>query len=178
MTKDNPQAPAGQTSAVVPEEEPSAARSDEEFRRLAAERLTEYLEMGASLIARCEHLAELPKGDRLGPLYAAARLMRANALVAQVLANVAQVERRSRRIIEHVQPSVPNLNDSNSILENSLERELRLKMLCYMKLLMAETLEPALDEAAAAAPEDNAPQNDAPQKTPLASAPGPSADPA
>jgi hypothetical protein len=102
--------------------------------------------------------------------------MRANAQIAQALAHVAQVERRSRRIVEHVQPSVPNLIDSNSILENSLESELRLTMLRYMKLRADETLAPALDEAAAAAAEDNAPQNDALQKTPLASAPGSSAD--
>ena len=106
MSKENPQAPdpGAQTSAVVSEEEP---RSDEELRRLAAERLSEHLEMGASLVARAEHLAELPKGDRLGPLYAAARLMRANALVAQTLANVVQVERRQRSIVE---PKVAELN--------------------------------------------------------------------
>jgi hypothetical protein len=36
-------------------------------------------------------------------------------------------------------------------------------MLRYMKLLADETLEPALEEAAAAAAEDNAPQGDAPK---------------
>jgi hypothetical protein len=51
--------------------------------------------------------------------------------------------------------------DSNSTLENSLERELRLTMLRYMKLRADETLEPALNEAAAA--EDDAPQGDVPK---------------
>ncbi|HEY0282670.1 MAG TPA: hypothetical protein VGC27_08610 [Rhizomicrobium sp.] len=162
----------------MPGEEQSSSLRDEELRRLAAERLAEHLDIGASLIARCEHLAELPKGDRLGAIYAAARLMHANAHVARAFAQVAQLERRQRTIIEHIQPLVLKSADSNSSLENELERELRLKMLRYMKLVAAETLDPALDEAAAAAPEDNAFQNDAPQKTPLASALGSSAGPA
>ncbi|MGC9953585.1 MAG: hypothetical protein ABSD21_04835 [Rhizomicrobium sp.] len=112
-------------SAVVPDEDPSPARSDEEFRRLAAERLTEYLEMGASLMARCEHLAELPKGDRLGPLYAAARLMRANALVAQALANVVQVERRQRSIVERIQSPDPKIAELNSKIKMEGEEDAR-----------------------------------------------------
>ena len=120
----------GQTSVAVPEAEPSGARSDEELRRLAAERLSEHLEMGASLVARAEHLAELPKGDRLGPLYAAARLMRANALVAQTLANVVQVERRRRSIVEHIQPPDPKVAELNARLQKKEEgdREYRLKV--------------------------------------------------
>ena len=131
MTQENPLAPdtGGQTSAVVSEEEQSAARSDEELRRLAAERLSEHLEMGASLVARAEHLAELPKGDRLGPLYAAARLMRANALIAQTLANVVQVERRQRSIVEHIQPLDPKVAELNARLQKREgDSEYRLKV--------------------------------------------------
>jgi len=104
------QKPQAETSG-----EDSGKSSDEELRRFAAAQLADNLEMGGSLIARCEHLAELPKGDRLSPLYAAARLMQGNARVAQAFAEVAQLERRSRRIVERVQPSVPNSIDSNSI---------------------------------------------------------------
>jgi hypothetical protein len=89
--------------------------------------------------------------------------MHANAHIARSFAQVAQVERRQRTIIEHIQPAVLKMADSNSTLENELERGLRLTMLRYMKLLADETLEPALEEAAAAAAEDNAPQGDAPK---------------
>ena len=166
MTEDNPQAPAdagGQMSAAGQRTESALDKSDEELRRLAVARLAEHLDIGSSLVARCEHLAELPKGDGLAPLYAAARLMHANAHIARSFAQVAQVERRQRTIIEHIQPAVLKMADSNSTLENELERGLRLTMLRYMKLLADETLEPALEEAAAAAAEDNAPQGDAPK---------------
>jgi uncharacterized membrane protein YccC len=143
MTKDNSQAPetGGQTSAVVPEEDPSAARSDEELRRLAAERLAEHLEMGVSLVARCEHFAELPRGDRLGPLYAAARLMRANAFVAQALANVVQVERRKRSIIERIQPPDPKIAELNANLQREIESsEYRLKVYRRMNELVEQSI--------------------------------------
>ena len=169
MTQENPQAPdtGGQTSAVVsevqnPRTEDATGKSDEELRHFAVARLAEYLDIGAGLVERCEHLAELPAGDRLAPLFAAARLMHANANVARSFAQVAQVERRSRRIIERVQPAVPNLNDSNSTLENELERDLRLTMLRYLKLRADETLVRTLNEAAAEA-EGSAPQDDAPK---------------
>jgi hypothetical protein len=169
MTKENPQAARtdGQTSDVVSEEqnlrtEDAAGKSDEELRHFAVARLAEYLDIGANLVQRCEHLAELPKGDRLAPLYAAARLMHANANVARSFAHVAQVERRQRTIIEHIQSPVLQMADSNSTLGNQLEQELRLTMLRYLKLRADETLVPTLNEAAAEA-EGNARQDDAPR---------------
>ena len=170
------QTPRTKTSAGTSAEtsgEDSGECSYEELRRYAAGRLADNLELGGSFLERCEHLAELPQGDRLSPLYAAARLMHSSARVAESFAKVAQVESRSRRIVERVQPSVPNLTDSNLILENSLSDELRLKMIRYLTLLASEKLDPALEEAAA---EDNALKNHALQKTPAASAPGSSAD--
>ena len=165
MTEPEPSATGsgGQTNAAELRTEAALDKSDEELRRLAVARLAEHLDIGSSLVARCEHLAELPKGDGLAPLYAAARLMHANAHIARSFAQVAQVERRQRTIIEHIQPAVLKMADSNSTLENELERGLRLTMLRYMKLLADETLEPALEEAAAAAAEDNVPQGDAPK---------------
>jgi hypothetical protein len=152
MTKENPQAPdtGGQTSDVVSEDEQSAARSDEELRRLAAERLSEHLEMGASLVARAEHLAELPKGDRLGPLYAAARLMRANALVAQTLANVVQVERRQRSIVEHIQPPDPKVVELNARLQKEEgDSESRLKIYRRMNEIVEQAVRARTGDAQA-----------------------------
>ena len=105
-------APSGEYSAILPDGE--LPPRDDELRRSAAERLAETLDMGSNLIERCEHFANLPKGDRLGALYAAARLMRSNALVAQALANVVQVERRQRSIVERIQTRKPNWNELNS----------------------------------------------------------------
>jgi hypothetical protein len=169
MKKENPQAArtGGQTNDVVhevqnPRTEDAAGKSDEELRHFAVARLAEFLDMGSGLVERCEHLAAVPKGDRLAPIYAAARLMHANANVARSFAYVAQVERRQRTIIEHIQPTVLKMADSNSTLENRLEDDLRLTMLRYLKLLADETLVPSLNEAAAEA-EDKARQDDAPQ---------------
>lgn len=146
---DDPQAPAdagGQTSASALRTESALEKSDEELRRLAVARLAEHLDIGSSLVARCEELAHASRGDRLGPLHAAARLMRANALVAQALANVAQVERRRRTIVEHIQPPGFKFADLNSTLENRLAAALRLKLLGYMTLVADETFNAALDE--------------------------------
>ncbi len=119
---DDPQAPdtGGQTVVVASELRPDsglAPATDEELRRLAVMRLSEHLEVGATLVGRCEQLAMAHRGDRLGPLYAAARLMRANALVAQALAHVAQVEYRQRSIVERIQPPDPKLAELNSRLQ-------------------------------------------------------------
>ena len=84
---------------------------DDDLRRLAVERLADHLEIGASLIERCETLAFAQRGDRLVPLYAAARLMHAQARVAGALAHVAQVERRRRSITERIQTVRPNPQD-------------------------------------------------------------------
>ena len=91
--------------------------ADEALRRLAAERLADHLEIGISLAEHCEMLAGKTKGDRLGPVYAAARLMRANAAVAEALANVAQIERRRRSIVERIQPPDPKKAELNSRLQ-------------------------------------------------------------
>ena len=81
---------------------PAAPRPDDELRRLAAVRLADHLDRTTSLIQRCEELALRRKGDKLGPIDAAARLMRANAVVASALARVAQVESRHRSVVETV----------------------------------------------------------------------------
>ncbi len=52
-------------------------------------------------------MAEIADVDQLGPINAAARLMNAKAQVAKALAQTAQVERRSRTIVETIQRPDP-----------------------------------------------------------------------
>ena len=86
--------------------------------------------------------------------------MHANANIARSFAQVAQVERRQKTIIEHIQPTVLKMADSNSTLENELEADLKLTMLRYLMLLADETLVPSLNQAAAEA-DEGARQDDA-----------------
>jgi hypothetical protein len=151
MTNPDPQAAPGPESTDASATPPE---SDDDFRRHAIARLAENLDLGADLLARCEHFANLPKGNRLNAVFAAARLMNANAAAAKALAQLAQVERRQRTIVERIQPSAPVLNDSNSILQDSLIRDVNLTMLRYMKLVADEDLGPAIDEASGDEPGD------------------------
>jgi hypothetical protein len=69
--------------------------------------------VGVALAQRCEQLSGIPEADRVGAVTAAARLMNANAAVAEALAVVAQLERRRRSIIERAQAAEekkPELN--------------------------------------------------------------------
>jgi hypothetical protein len=91
-----------------------APSQDEIHRQSAVEQLAGYLARGGALLARCEAMAKAARGDRLGPVYAAARLMNANAQVAKALAHVALVESRRRTIIETVQPPAPKKAELNS----------------------------------------------------------------
>ena len=130
-------------------------KSDEELRRLVAARLAEQVDIGSSLIARCEHLASLPKGNRVAPLHAAARLVQADARAAQAFAQVSQLERRSRRIVERVQPVTPQNADLNSSFEARTLDEIGNLMIRYMKLYADETLGAALRDAAGEDGEQN-----------------------
>jgi hypothetical protein len=150
--EDKAAAPQGEhTTTPKPTEDTTdtADMSTEQLRHHAVGRLAEYLDFGTSLVQHCEHLAALPTGDRLAPVYAAARLMIANARVAQAFVEVAELERRRRTIVEHIQPTVVQMADSNSTLANKLEEELRLKMLRYMTLVASEKFDPVLKDAPA-----------------------------
>jgi hypothetical protein len=92
------------TNAADLRTDDALSKSDEDLRRMAVARLAEHLDIGSSLVLRCEQLANATRGDRLGPLYAAAKLMGSNARVAQALAHVAQVETRRRSIVERIEP--------------------------------------------------------------------------
>lgn len=106
MTEETPQAAGngGQTNPAASYDQPAPPRTDDELRRYAAERLADHLTLGVDLASRCEHLSMQAKRDKVGPLNAAARLMQANARIADALARMAYVERRSRSIGERIQP--------------------------------------------------------------------------
>lgn len=137
MDTDEPQAgdDDGQTNPAAPEEEQNhtPSKADDALRRFAAEQLAQHLETGASLVERCEALALTSRGDRLGPLNAAARLMHANAHVAQTLAHVALVERRSRSIIERIQPPDPKIAELNSKMQDE-ETAIRSRLKFYRRM--------------------------------------------
>jgi hypothetical protein len=98
---------------------------DEAYRQSAVAALARHLSRGGDLLAHCEMLAKAKRGDRLGPLYAAARLLNANAQVARALAHVGLVERRSRTIVETIQsPDAKNdeLNSRFPVLDEEFER--------------------------------------------------------
>jgi hypothetical protein len=118
----------GLTNPATPGDDPPPP-TDEELRRFAAGRLADHLQIGVDLAQRCELLSLKAKGDKLGPLYAAARLMQANARVAEALANVAQVERRRRSIHERIQAPDPKQAELNSSLQKEkITAEERLKI--------------------------------------------------
>jgi hypothetical protein len=110
MSKDNALAAGqgGNVTVLAP------LSQDEVHRQSAAHELAGYLQRGGAMLARCEALSKAARGDRLGPVYAAARLMNANAQVARALAHVALVESRRRTIIETVQPPAPKNTELNS----------------------------------------------------------------
>ena len=112
-------APAPKPGAVAPASRlPAHARPDEAYRRFAVEELALQLVRGGALLARCEAIAKAGRADELGPIYAAARLMNANAQITKALAQVALVERRSKTIIETIQKPDPENAGLNSIFSS------------------------------------------------------------
>ncbi|MDE2110273.1 MAG: hypothetical protein KGJ79_03950 [Alphaproteobacteria bacterium] len=138
-------APAG----LIASEGREDAASDGALRRRAAVCMADQLEIANGLLDRCEHLATLPKGDRIKPIFAAARLLQSNARVAQALAQLVQAEQRRRTIIEHIQPPAPVLKHSNSNFDGALCDALMMKMLRYMKVTADQVFDPVLEKAAA-----------------------------
>lgn len=117
---------AGQGGAVTVLEPQT---QDESHRQSAVQALAHFLARGGTLLERCEALSNATRGDRLGPLYAAARLLNANAHVARALAHVGLVERRSRTIVETVQRPAPKIAELNSGFDDDAARaDLRSKI--------------------------------------------------
>lgn len=105
----------------------SSPQTDDEIRRQSAlATLATMLTTSMAMLARCEAQANAARGDRLGPVYAAAHLLHANANIAKALAHVGCVETRHRSIVEQVQ-HVGNrhgeLNWEDTPLSPDAERE-------------------------------------------------------
>src|SRR5689334_16597233 len=79
----------------------------DDLRRDAMRHLLDHLESGSSLVLRCEDLVASQPGDRTGPINAAARVLLANAKVADALARISQVEQRKRSVVLHLQDDRP-----------------------------------------------------------------------
>jgi len=94
-----------------PQNPPPARNLDDEIRRIATKHLAANVKIGAGLVAHCRQLAhDAGNGDHLGPLGAAARLINSNARMAHALGLIALVERRSRTIVQNIQPPKLELN--------------------------------------------------------------------
>ena len=106
MTAKTKKAASGQSkrSGLV---EAFTAPVDDGLRRDAMRHLVDYLKSGSSLVSRCEDLLVTQPDDKLGAVYAAARLMQANTRVADALSRVAQVEQRRRSVVLHLQDDRP-----------------------------------------------------------------------
>ena len=121
-----------------------AAYLDDAYRRIAVEELAVQLTRGSALLAQCEVIAKLTP-DGLGPIREAARLMNANAALAKALARLAQVERRSRTIVETDQKPEPKIARLNARFPGVLESEiLRVFALSLRRLAPQPAEAPAL----------------------------------
>jgi len=108
--------------------------SDDDYRRAGAAKLTRLLDESCAMLLQC-YLRARQSDEDMQPVYAAARLLNANARIAQSLANLAQVEQRRRTIIERVQtpdPKRAELNSKNEIDVDALfaalqDRAMRLR---------------------------------------------------
>ena len=130
MTEEPPGSEEQETdSAVRPEDRTTPSRSNDALRRAAAQHLADDLEIGSSLIARCEEFALKSRSEKLAPMYAAARLMSASAKLADSLSTMALVERRRRSIVERIEPINPKqreLNERNK--KNLVDANMRMKI--------------------------------------------------
>lgn len=84
-----------------------SASPHDKKRQEAALHLIEYLKSGAALLARCENLLETMPHDQFGSMSAAARLMQANARVAEALSRLAPAEQRRRSVVLHITDDRP-----------------------------------------------------------------------
>jgi hypothetical protein len=141
----------GRNNPAASSDAPASPRpDDEDLRRYAVARLADHLEVGVSLAQRCEHLAAIPKGDRIAPVIAAARLMNASAAVAEALGTLALVERRRRSIVERIQPPDPKQAELNSRLhQEEVGAETRLKIYNRMNEHIEESIRARMGEEGA-----------------------------
>jgi hypothetical protein len=128
-----------------------------DVREFAVDKLAEHLAVGVSLAQLCEDLANKTNGDRLGPIYAAARIMRANAAVAEVLATVGGIERRRRSIVERVPAPKSNPNPDSGELNSGLQK---IKSPVGERMERFRQLNAEIERAAAMKPGENCTDED------------------
>ena len=130
MTEKEPKYDEPTTEPAAPPEQQKAPHSSDDARRSeAVQHLADNLEIGSSLIARCEEFALKSRDAHFEPMHAAARLMTASAKLADAFSNVAQVERRRRSIVERIEPIDPKqreLNERNK--KNLVDANMRMKI--------------------------------------------------
>jgi len=80
----------------------------------AVDQLQERLRESAELMANCLEVAAAKDGDRVGGLSAAARIMQANAQVAEMLQRLVRGESRRRTIVERIQKLAQPAAELNS----------------------------------------------------------------
>ena len=93
---------------------PAPQSQDEIKRQSAIDTLAAMLATSMAMLSRCQARANAARGDRLGPVYAAAQLLHANASIAKALAHVGCVETRHRSIVEKIQPPGSQKAELNS----------------------------------------------------------------
>ncbi|MDE1940338.1 MAG: hypothetical protein KGI68_15055 [Alphaproteobacteria bacterium] len=135
-----------------PEDGPQQQDNDEtpdrdDPRRHTVDRLSKHLDINLDLAGLCRHLAAVPKKGRSEAVFAAARLTQANAQLARAMAELLQVERRHRTIIERIQTPAPVFGHSNLNEQDTLIDSLTAKMLRYLNFYAADVFDPVLKKA-------------------------------
>jgi len=103
--------------------EMSGPELDDAYRKIAMEELGAHLLIGDAILERCKDLSMSSYGDPVGAANASARLMNASAHLGKVLAHLAQVERRSRTILETIQRPDPEIAELNARFLAALKNE-------------------------------------------------------
>ncbi len=149
----------------LPPEYDDAEAPGDARRQHVVERLSKHLDINLGIAGVCGHLAAVPKKGRVEAVFAAARLTQANAQLARALAEVMQIERRHRTIIERIQPPAPVFRHSNLNEQDRMIDDLTAKMLRYLNFYASEKFDPVLKKAEEDA---RAKENPAPAALPAA----------
>ena len=87
--------------------EPAGTTRQVALRQIVAEQLAQHLATSELLLDRCTEIANTFGTDKIGALNAAARLLRAQAELAESIGRFSGVEQRQRTIVERIQTHLP-----------------------------------------------------------------------
>jgi len=134
------------SSLPIPDPTPSQALGTP-WESFAAAQLQRRLEESAELMAQCLKVATAEEADRVAGLSAAARIMRANAQVAEMLQRLVRGETRHRTIVEQI-PWLPPKQPLNSEKEDEgdIAEMLEERFRQFHDALTAEDLEEQVHE--------------------------------